>query len=183
MSTRLIMILLIITAIGTLTWRFTSDGTPSRAAAKPEAASDRAGSTQPAGQHATVTWRGMQVEVPHGWRQLQVGDDHAVWGSHDRAQTVTVGSTPASSLPLAEVVDGARDELASSLPDVAGMQVSSQHGGTQLALSFTAGTGDTRMHVRQLWRRDHERAVDMIATWTSAEGAARLSHAQAPAPA
>ncbi len=120
-----------------------------------------------------------RIDVPSSWRTLARADDRITWGSADRAHTVTLASTEASTEPLPviarEVVRQSSDVLPAGseasdpvLLDLAGR---APRGDAAVLVRFEVRDGaDDPVEVVQVWRRDARAGVDLVATWTSADG-------------
>lgn len=120
-----------------------------------------------------------RLDVPTSWRTLARADDRITWGSADRAHTVTLASTEASSEPLPviarEVVRQSGDVLpsgsAASEPVLLDLAGRAPRGDAAVLVRFTVRDGtDAPVEVVQVWRRDARAGVDLVATWTSADG-------------
>lgn len=121
----------------------------------------------------------LRLAVPAGWVTLDRRDGHVTWGEPDRSHTVTLAATEASVLPLPGVVAAVVRESESALPgaradgravpvDVPG---GAPRGDAAVVARFVVDDdGGQRLHVAQAWRRDARAGIDVVATWTSADG-------------
>jgi hypothetical protein len=126
---------------------------------------------------------GARLDVPTTWITLDRTAEHATWGTADRRHTVTLARTESSGASLPGVVSGSVAASTRALPgaDLVGMPVA-----IDLTDAARPGPGDSAMLVRfrvraqgregallveQVWRRDARAGMDVVATWTSADGA------------
>ncbi|MCW2925453.1 MAG: hypothetical protein JWM98_2857 [Thermoleophilia bacterium] len=146
-------------------------GAHARRPAQAAAAAERLG---------TRSFDGLQLEVPAGWATLERTADHVAWGSADRTHTVTLAATEASLLPLSGVVASVSRDSSSAVPGArpVGRPVRldldgrAPHGDTAVLARFRIDAGAGRsLEVRQVWRRDLRAGRDVVATWTSSDGA------------
>lgn len=125
------------------------------------------------------------VPVPREWVTLDRGEAHVTWGTPDRRHTVTLASTEASLLPLPGVVAELVEQSAQQLPDAElldaprPIELEQPHprGDSAMLARFRVAhpQGDGRLDVVQVWRRDARAGLDVVATWTSADGSWPLS--------
>ena len=120
-----------------------------------------------------------KLEVPRTWRTLGRSAERITWGAADRSHTVTLASTDASSVALPTIV---REVVAQSADSLPGASVASDpvdidlgerapRGDSAALVTFEVGDGThPPIHVVQVWRRDARAGVDLVATWTSADG-------------
>jgi hypothetical protein len=104
---------------------------------------------------------------------------HVTWGSADRRHTVTLAHVEASILPLAGVVDTVVRESARALPGarlvgrpvMLDIEAPAPRRDAAMLVRFRLEEHDaTPLEVAQVWRRDSRNGVDIVATWTSADG-------------
>jgi hypothetical protein len=128
---------------------------------------------------ATRAFDQLRLGVPRGWKTLDRTDGRITWGAADRVHTVTLASTEASSMPLVAIV---REVARQSTESVPGSRVMS--GPTLVDTGSDLPRGDSLVEVRlavidqgrelqvvQAWRRDARAGHDIVATWTSGDGA------------
>ncbi|MCW2920777.1 MAG: hypothetical protein JWL76_651 [Thermoleophilia bacterium] len=120
-----------------------------------------------------------RLDVPRSWQTLGRAPDRITWGAANRAHTVTLASTEASSVALPTIV---REVVAQSVESLPGASVASDPVDIELGerapradsavlVRFEVGDGThAPIHVVQVWRRDARAGVDLVATWTSADG-------------
>jgi hypothetical protein len=120
-----------------------------------------------------------RLDVPTGWVTLDRGPDHVTWGEPGRAHTVTLASIEAGTDPLPGVVAAVAAESARTLPGAraVGRPVDLELDDAprdDVALlaryEVASADGDAPLHVAQSWRRDTRAGLDVVATWTSADG-------------
>ncbi len=128
---------------------------------------------------APRTFGDAKLEVPRSWRTLDRSADRVTWGAANRTHTVTLASTEASSVPLPTIV---REVVAQSLDSLPVARVASDP--VDIDLGERAPRDDSAVLVRfdvddgthrpiqavQVWRRDVRAGIDIVATWTSADG-------------
>ncbi len=141
------------------------------------------GRSTPAADTATKTasrsFGDAKLEVPRTWRTLGRSAERITWGAPDRSHTVTLASTEASSVALPTIV---REVVAQSADSLPGASIASDpvdidlgdrapRGDSAALVTFEVGDGThPPIHVVQVWRRDARAGVDLVATWTSADG-------------
>jgi hypothetical protein len=120
-----------------------------------------------------------RLAVPRDWVTLDRTTDHVTWGEPDREHTVTLASAEAGGDPLAGVVASVVADAASQLPGarVVGHPVeltlerAPREDVALLARYRVDGRdGAAPLEVAQTWRRDGRAGMDLVATWTSADG-------------
>ncbi|MCW2926695.1 MAG: hypothetical protein JWM86_663 [Thermoleophilia bacterium] len=121
----------------------------------------------------------LRLRVPTGWVTLDRTADHVTWGEAGRLHTVTLASTEASILPLPGVVAAVSRESASALPgaspegrpQVVDLPGPAGRDDSAVAAGFrVADDSGGELRVAQVWRRDARAGLDIVATWTSADG-------------
>lgn len=120
-----------------------------------------------------------KLDVPRTWRTLGRSAERITWGAASRSHTVTLASTEASSVALPTIV---REVVAQSADSLPGASVASEpvdidlgdrapRGDSAVLVRFEVGDGShPPIHVVQVWRRDARAGIDLVATWTSADG-------------
>jgi hypothetical protein len=120
----------------------------------------------------------VRLEVPRSWVVLDRSTDHVTWGEPDRAHTVTLASTAASTLPLpgvvAALVERSADELPGAevvdTPRAIDLRERAARGDSAMLTRFRVNNAGTSLDIVQVWRRDSRAELDVVATWTSADG-------------
>lgn len=130
-------------------------------------------------QTAPRSFGDARLDVPRTWQTLGRSAERITWGAPDRSHTVTLASTEASSVALPTIV---REVVAQSTDSLPGASVASDpvdidlgerapRGDSAALVTFEVGDGShPPIHVVQVWRRDARAGVDLVATWTSADG-------------
>jgi hypothetical protein len=120
-----------------------------------------------------------KLDVPRTWRTLGRSRERITWGAADRSHTVTLASTEASAVALPTIVREVVEQSTDSLP---GASVASDpvdidlgdrapRGDSAVLVRFVVGDGShAPIHVVQVWRRDARAGIDLVETWTSADG-------------
>lgn len=120
-----------------------------------------------------------KLDVPRTWQTLGRSQERITWGAANRSHTVTLASTEASSVALPTIV---REVVAQSAESLPGASVASDpvdielgdrapRGDSAVLVRFEVGDGrHAPIHVVQVWRRDVRAGIDLVATWTSADG-------------
>lgn len=120
-----------------------------------------------------------KLDVPESWQTLGRSAERITWGTADRAHTVTLTSTEASSVALPTIV---REVVAQSTDSLPSARVASDpvdielgdrapRGDSAALVTFEVGDGThAPIHVVQVWRRDARAGIDLVATWTSVDG-------------
>lgn len=120
-----------------------------------------------------------RIDLPRDWVSLEHAADHATWGAADRSSTVTVAQVESTAAPLPAVVAAVAADASAVLPGarVAGRPVELDVGyeaprddAAMLIRFVVEADGSGPLHVEQVWRRDTRAGVDVVATWTSADG-------------
>lgn len=130
-------------------------------------------------QTAPRSFGDARLDVPRSWRTLSRSNERITWGAASRSHTVTLASTEASSVALPTIV---REVVAQSTESLPGASVASEpvdidlgdrapRGDSAVLVRFEVGDGShPPIHVVQVWRRDARAGIDLVATWTSADG-------------
>jgi len=143
---------------------------------EPRAAADSA--TEPTSV-APRTFGDARLEVPRSWQTLDRSGERVTWGASDRSHTVTLASTEASSVPLPTIAREVVAQSSDSLPEAStagdpvaiDLQGRAPKGDSAVLVPFEVGDGThPPIQVVQVWRRDSRAGVDLVATWTSADG-------------
>lgn len=120
-----------------------------------------------------------QLDVPRTWRTLDRSAERITWGAANRSHTVTLASTEASSVALPAIVRDVVAQSAESLPGASSASAPididlgdrAPRGDSAVLVRFTVSDGSHEpIHVVQVWRRDARAEIDVVATWTSADG-------------
>lgn len=146
-----------------------------------DGARERAATQARQGPDMRLESRGLgpaRLDVPSGWMVLERGPEHVTWGTARRSHTVTLASTEASVLPLPGVVgvvvrESARELPAAKLlgsPRALALADAPRGDAAMLARFLVREQGRGALHVAQVWRRDARAGLDLVATWTSADG-------------
>lgn len=120
-----------------------------------------------------------KLDVPRSWQTLGRTPERITWGAANRTHTVTLASTESSSVALPTIV---REVVAQSVESLPGASIASDpvdidlgdtapRDDSAVLVRFEVGDGShAPIHVVQVWRRDARAGVDLVATWTSADG-------------
>lgn len=158
----LVALALLVLVVG---WRFAGPGDATDEPAHPAA---------PLAERAFGEAR---LDVPREWITLDRSPEHVTWGDPARRHTVTLAHVEASALPLPAVVAAMTDQSGEALPgarlvdEPRQLDVPGRHaGGDSAMLARFHVKGDPPLEVAQVWRRDGRAGIDLVATWTSADG-------------
>jgi hypothetical protein len=122
----------------------------------------------------------LRIALPREWVTLEHDDTHVTFGETDRMHTVTLGSTEASSLPLPGVVRAMLEQTTRELPGARAVEeplaidpgAHAARGDAAMLARFRVGSEQPGgLELAQVWRRDSRAGLDLVATWTSADGA------------
>lgn len=128
---------------------------------------------------STRAFDDLRLVVPRGWNTIERADGRITWGAPDRAHTVTLASTEASTLPLVAIVREVARQSTESVPNsriVSGPTLVDTggdlpRGDSLVELRLIVIEQGRQLQVVQTWRRDSRAGYDIVATWTSSDGA------------
>lgn len=121
----------------------------------------------------------VRIDLPRQWVTLERGASYVTFGEPDRMHTVTIGSTEASALALPGVVRAMLERTTDQLPGARPVEAPrsidlgqrAARGDSAMLARFRVGSGGSgSLEITQVWRRDSRAGLDLVATWTSADG-------------
>jgi hypothetical protein len=120
----------------------------------------------------------LRLDVPTDWVELERADGRITWGDRSRTHTVTLASAEASSLPLVEVVRALARESERVLPAARvvrapraiDVDLPRPREDAVVLVDLEVDGPHGPLQVVQAWRRDTRSGLDVVATWTSADG-------------
>ncbi len=119
------------------------------------------------------------IELPRTWREVERSGDRATWQSPDSRHSVTLAHAEAAPVPLVAVVRAVARESGTSIagtrvvdgPTIVDPDARLRRGDAVVLLRLRVERGDESLEVVQAWRRDARAGIDVVATWTSSDGA------------